>query len=142
MARSGIDRERIELVGREPWECYIETCNRVDIALDPFPYGGGITTCDALWMGAPVVTLRGRTAVGRGGYSILSNIGLPELIAETPAQYIDIAISLANNPSKLIDLRLGLRERMEHSPLRDAKSFAQAVEQAFRQMWRNWCAHR
>ncbi len=74
--------DRVEFVGKQPWEDYIATLQRIDIALDPFPYGGGITTCDALWMGVPVVTLSGRTAVGRGGRSILSNAGLPELIAE------------------------------------------------------------
>ena len=65
----------------------------MDVALDPFPYGGGITSCDALWMGVPVVTLSGETAVGRGGRSILSNIGLPELIAETPEEYLAKAVA-------------------------------------------------
>ena len=84
----GIAKERLEFVGMQGWEGYLESLSRLDVALDPFPYGGGITSCDAIWMGVPVVTLSGETAVGRGGRSILSNIGLPELVAETPEEYV------------------------------------------------------
>ena len=74
------------------------------MALDSFPYGGGTTTCDALWMGVPVVSLAGQTAVGRGGVSILSNLGLPELIASNPEEYVRIAIELAQDLSRLSEL--------------------------------------
>ena len=77
----GVSPDRLEFVAKQPWPNIVRTHGRIDIALDPFPYGGGITTCDALWMGVPVVSLVGRTAVGRGGASILANIGMPELIA-------------------------------------------------------------
>ncbi len=136
--RRGVSPERLEFVGAQPWDQYIRCVQRIDIALDPFPYGGGITTCDALWMGAPVVTLSGRTAVGRGGRSILSNIGLPELIAESPEQYAEIAVSLAGDLPRLSALRSSLRDRIESSPLRDAKGCARDIEAAYRQMWLDW----
>ena len=93
-----------------------------------------------VWMGVPVVSLIGRTAVGRGGFSILSNVGVPELIAQTPQQYVQIATDLAADLPRLEELRRTLRGRMEKSPLMDAARFARNMEAAFRQMWRNWCA--
>jgi predicted O-linked N-acetylglucosamine transferase (SPINDLY family) len=116
----------------------MRTYGRIDIALDPFPWGGGITTCEALWMGVPVVSLVGRTAVGRGGASILANIGVPELVAQTPEQYVQIAAALARDLPRLAELRRTLRARMQASPLMDAPRFARNVEAAYRQMWRNW----
>jgi predicted O-linked N-acetylglucosamine transferase (SPINDLY family) len=106
---SGIAADRIEFVERLPWHEYIQTYQRIDIALDPFPYGGGITTCDALWMGVPTITLRGKTSVGRGATSILQNLNLPQYIAQTPAQYISEAATLASDLPRLADLRLSLR---------------------------------
>ena len=132
----GISRDRVMLIGSQGWEGYVKTLEEIHIALDPFPYGGGITTCDALWMGVPVVTLSGRTAVGRGGCSILSNVGLPELIAKTPEEYVEIAIKLANDWKRLCELRVTLRDQMERSPLRDTKGFARDVEQAFERIWK------
>ncbi len=90
-------------------------------------------------MGVPVVTLAGRTAVGRSGVSILSNLGLPELIARTSEQYVAIALGLAADRERLAQLRNGLRERMQSSPLMDGKQYAADVEAAFRRMWRTWC---
>jgi len=78
----GVDPGRIELVGYQPMGEYLQTFNRIDVALDPFPYPGGTTSCDGAWMGVPIVTLAGSTAVSRGGASVLSNLGLPELIAK------------------------------------------------------------
>jgi predicted O-linked N-acetylglucosamine transferase (SPINDLY family) len=139
-AKSGLSPERLEFVSAQPWEHYVRTWQRVDVALDPFPYGGGITTCDALWMGVPVVSLNGRTAVGRGGSSILSNIGLPKLIADSPGQYREIATELAGDLPRLKELRSSLRNRMENSPLRNVAGFARDIELAFREMWRRWCS--
>ena len=85
------------------------------------------------------MSLSGRTAVGRAGRSILSNIGLPELVANTPEEYVRIAVDLANDQQRLRELRATLRQRMEQSPLMDAPRFARDVEAAYRQMWRNWC---
>ena len=141
-ARNGVAAERVEFVGLQPCEKYFETFRRIDIALDPFPYGGGISTCDALWMGVPVVTLNGATAVGRGGRSILSHLGLPELVAETPQEYVSKAVALAHDLPRLRELRATLRDRMEHSPLRDAKRHTQEIEDAYREMWRNWLSAR
>ena len=119
-----IDPARVLFVGRQNFNQYLELYSRIDIALDPFPYGGGTTTCDALWMGAPVVTLVGNRAVSRAGLSILSAVGLPELIAHTPQQYIDIARNLANDPGRRLQLSQSLRQRMLASPLMDAKRYA------------------
>jgi predicted O-linked N-acetylglucosamine transferase (SPINDLY family) len=90
-------------------------------------------------MGVPVVTLAGRTAVGRAGVSILSNVGLAELIAWTPAEYVAIAVERAGDLARLAELRAGLRERMLASPLMDSKQYAADVEAALRHMWKTWC---
>jgi protein O-GlcNAc transferase len=140
MQREGIDPDRIEMVTDLPFFQYLESYHRIDLGLDPFPYNGGTTTCDALWMGVPVVSLVGKTAVGRAGLSILSNVGLPELVAQTPEQYVQIAVDLARDLPRLSGLRGTLRSRMEMSPLMDAPRFARNVEAAYRQMWRNWCS--
>ncbi len=131
--------ERITFVQRQPLAEYPPQYHSIDIALDPIPHGGGTTTCDALWMGVPVVTLAGRTAVGRGGVSILSNVGLPEFIACSGEEYVSIAAELANDRSRLSQLRSTLRQRMERSPLMDAPQFARNIEAAYRQMWLTWC---
>jgi predicted O-linked N-acetylglucosamine transferase (SPINDLY family) len=139
-ADAGIDPSRIGFVGYVPLETYLLQYQQIDIALDTTPFAGGTTTCDALWMGVPTVTLSGRTAVGRGGVSLLSNLGLTELIARTPEQYTQIAVELANDLPSLKELRSTLRRRMERSPLMDAPRFARNIEAAYRQMWQTWCA--
>jgi protein O-GlcNAc transferase len=139
-AGNGVSPDRLEFPAQQPWSEYVRTYGRIDIALDPFPWGGGITTCEALWMGVPVVTLVGRTPVGRGGASILSNVGLPELIAHTPQEYMEIAAGLARDLPRLAELRRMLRPRMDASPLMDAPKFARNMEAAYRQMWQTWCA--
>jgi predicted O-linked N-acetylglucosamine transferase (SPINDLY family) len=140
MEQAGVAQSRLRFVGKQTWTAYLQTYRQIDIALDPFPYGGGITTCDALWMGVPVVSLSGETAVGRGGRSILSNLGLQELIALSQEQYRQIAIDLARNVDRIELLRQGMRARMLASPLMDAPKFARSIEAAYRQMWRTWCA--
>jgi predicted O-linked N-acetylglucosamine transferase (SPINDLY family) len=140
LAEQGISTARLEFVDFLPESEYFEIYQRIDVALDPFPYGGGTTTCDALWMGVPVVSLAGQTAVGRGGVSILSNIGLPELAAHDSEHYVRIAEALANNLPGLAGLRTMLHDRMRSSPLTDAPRFARNIEAAYREMWRRWCA--
>jgi predicted O-linked N-acetylglucosamine transferase (SPINDLY family) len=137
-AAEGIEPQRIEFVGTFPVAKYLEQYHRIDIALDPFPYPGGTTSCDALWMGVPVVTLPGVTAISRGGLSILSNLELPELVAASPDEYVRIAAELAANLPRLADLRATLRERMRISPLMDAPGFARDIEAAYRRMWQEW----
>jgi protein O-GlcNAc transferase len=136
--REGIEDRRLTFLDRVSFTDYFKLYDQIDIALDPFPYNGGTTTCDALWMGVPVVTLRGRTAVGRGGASILTNVGLPDLIAPTPHEYVQIAAALANDLPRLAELRRTLRPRMQASPLMDAPKFTRNVEAAYQQMWQTW----
>jgi predicted O-linked N-acetylglucosamine transferase (SPINDLY family) len=139
LEHQGIDPRRLKFADRVPLSEYYRLYEQIDIGLDPFPYTGGTTTCDALWMGVPVVTLAGRTAVGRGGVSVLCNVGLSKLIAQTPQQYVQIATDLAKDLPRLAELRRALRARMQASPLMDAPRFARNIEAAYRQMWRNWC---
>ena len=112
------------------------------MVLDTLPWCGGITTCDALWMGAPVVTLAGNTAAGRGGVSILSNVGLTELVAHSQEEYVRLASELAGDFGRLSDLRFSLRPQMQRSPLMDGPRFAGHIEVAYREMWRGWCERR
>jgi predicted O-linked N-acetylglucosamine transferase (SPINDLY family) len=118
----------------------METYHRIDLALDTFPYNGHTTTLDALWMGVPVVTLIGNTIVGRAGHSHFCNLGVAELAATSPEQFVTIAASLAADLPKLQHLRSTLRKRMQESPLMDAARFARNIETAYRQMWKHWCA--
>ena len=138
-ADAGIAADRLGFDARVPLRDYLVRHHELDLCLDPFPYSGGLTTMDALWMGVPVITLAGRTAVGRSGVSILSNVGLTELIVETPEQYVACAVALAGDLDRLSELRGGLRQRMEASPLVDGKQYALDVEAAFRRIWRTWC---
>jgi predicted O-linked N-acetylglucosamine transferase (SPINDLY family) len=140
VAEQGVAPERLGFVDVLPLEQYLAVYAQIDVALDPFPYGGGTTTCDALWMGVPVVSLAGATAVGRGGVSILSNLKLPELVASGETQYVEIATALAGDLGRLGELRATLRRRMEQSPLTDEMRFARHVEAAYRALWRRWGA--
>ena len=121
---------------------YFEQYQGVDIALDPFPYTGGTTTCDALWMGVPVVSLAGKTAVSRSGLSILSNIGHANWVAGTIDQYLQIATHVAGDLNRLAAIRGSLRDEMKQSPLMDEKRFARDVESVYRRIWQNWCGAR
>jgi protein O-GlcNAc transferase len=136
---AGVAGDRIEFVPRQDWTGYCQTYGRIDVALDPMPYGGGITTCDALWMGVPVVSWVGRTSVGRGGSSILNNVGLGELAVASPEKYVELATALATDVDRLKELRGTLRQRMSESPLMNARAFARDVEGVYRQMWQAWC---
>ena len=107
--------------------------------LDTFPYTGGTTSCHALWMGVPLVTLTGKTSTSRGGASLLNTIGLQDLVADTPERYLGIAENLANDLARLRELRAGLRGRMLASPLMDVPEFTRGLERAFRSMWKSWC---
>jgi predicted O-linked N-acetylglucosamine transferase (SPINDLY family) len=135
----GIAAERIDFVVRTSRGSYLERFQELDLCLDPFPYNGHTSTFDALWMGVPVITLAGRTAVSRGGASILSNAGLTEFIARTAEQYVEIVIARATNLARLAALRAELRSRMLASPLLDGRQYATDVEAAFRWMWKAWC---
>jgi len=135
----GVEGHRVEFCANYPRDEYLRLYERIDIALDPLPYNGITTTLDALWMGVPVVSLTGKTAAGRAGLSILSNIGLPELAALSEEEFVRIATELANDLPRLAQLRSTLRQRMEQSPLMDAPRFARNIEVAYREMWCKWC---
>jgi predicted O-linked N-acetylglucosamine transferase (SPINDLY family) len=138
----GIDGDRLQLVGRLPRDGYLALYQQIDIVLDSFPYNGGVTSCDALWMGVPVITLAGNSYVSRQGVSLLSNLDLHDWIAATPEEYVAVAVRWANDVEGLGRLRSGLRERMRASPVCDGERFTRRLEEAYRDMWRRWCAGR
>jgi FkbM family methyltransferase len=140
LVQHGIGAERIEFVSRKPHKEYLALYHQIDIGLDTFPYNGHTTSLDAFWMGVPVVTLVGKTVVGRAGLSQLSNLGLQELAARTPDEFVARATELAGDLPRLEDLRAGLRPRMKASPLMDAVGFTRGIEETYRTMWRAWCA--
>ena len=133
---ASVAADRVTFADRVSGQDYFQLYQSIDIGLDPFPFAGGTTTCDAAWMGVPVVTLAGKTAVGRAGASILTNVGLAGLIARSEEQYARLALELAKDLRRLSSLRAGLREKMLKSPLMDGPAMARDIENAFRQMWR------
>jgi predicted O-linked N-acetylglucosamine transferase (SPINDLY family) len=133
----GIDAGRIELNGRTPHVQVLEKYGVIDIALDTQIYSGGLTTCEALWMGVPVVTLPGTTFMQRHSLSHLSNAGLPNLVAKNAQNYIEIAVDLANDLLKLAELRSTLRERVKKSPLCDGEEFTRNFERLIYEFWQN-----
>jgi protein O-GlcNAc transferase len=139
LSREGIAPDRVEFLGRQVRQDYFLTYNRIDIGLDPFPWNGHTTSLESWWMGVPVVTLIGQTAVGRAGLSYAANLKLPELAARDREEYVQIAAGLAADLPRLAELRNTLRERLRASPLMDGERFARSMESAYRQMWRNWC---
>ena len=139
-AEAGIGPERLELRGLSPHLGMLAEYGDIDIALDPFPFCGGTTSCEALWMGVPVVTLPGERPASRQTLGFLQTLGLDELVADSEADYVRIASGLAADPARRAELRRELRPRMAASPLCDGARFAAALEAAFRRMWRGWCA--
>ena len=138
-ATHGIAPDRLILEGHSPLAEALAAYNRVDIALDPFPFGGCTTTADALWMGVPVVTLRGNRWVGRMSESILSAVGLPELVAANEVEYVETALRLAADLPRLAERRSALRSLVEDSPFCNGVEFTHQLEAAFRGMWNAWC---
>jgi predicted O-linked N-acetylglucosamine transferase (SPINDLY family) len=136
LARHGIAPERLLLHGQTATRFdYLKLFHDVDVCLDPFPYNGVTTTCDSLWMGVPVVTLAGNTGVSRQGVRFLGSVGLDELIAATPEDYVRTATELAGDLARLEALRAGLRERVGRSPPTDATRFTRHLETAYRALW-------
>jgi protein O-GlcNAc transferase len=138
-AKHGVGAERLRFEGRMATRLYQALRHRVDIALDTIPCGGNSSSCETLWMGVPLVTLAGPTFAARIGSSLLASLGLDELVAQSPEEYVDIATRLATDTARLAALRAGLRERMRNSQLSDGAGLARALEDAYRQAFDQWC---
>ncbi|MBI3710899.1 MAG: tetratricopeptide repeat protein [Proteobacteria bacterium] len=140
-AQHGIAADRLALVGwAEGVADHLALYREIDVALDSFPYNGTTTTCEALWMGVPVVTLAGDRHAGRVGASLLARVGLDDLVAPSVEAYAKCAVALGRDGERRAALRRELRARMQASPLCDAALFARRIEAAYRDMWRAWCA--
>jgi protein O-GlcNAc transferase len=135
----GVEASRLLIQGPVPRAKYLQAYHQVDIGLDPFPYTGGTTTTEALWMGVPVLTLTGNTFLSRQGVGLLINAGLPEWIASDAEDYVRRAVTHAGDLQRLSTLRAGLRPQVLASPLFDAARFARHFETALRGVWRDWC---
>ncbi len=135
MQQRGIAPARIDLVGRLARDAYWRSFGEVDIALDPFPYTGGATSCETLWMGVPLVSLAGAFGFGRSGASVLVNAGFPDFVATDERAYLGIATKLAQDTSALARLRSSMRERLARSPLLAAPDFVRALEDAYCELW-------
>jgi predicted O-linked N-acetylglucosamine transferase (SPINDLY family) len=140
LVQAGVTEERLTIHPYVSLQDYFRLFDAVDIALDTLPYSGGTTTCDALWMGVPVITLPGERPTSRSAASLLTTVGLPEWIATSAEDYVGRALAFAADRDRLARLRASLRERMRASPLMDEAAFARDLEAAYRQMWRDWCA--
>ncbi len=139
LTQAGIAPERVSMHDRLPTKDFWALYQGIDIMLDTFPMNGGTTTCEALWLGVPVISRSGDIFQSRAGLSILGAMGLDELIAGSDDEYVRIAVELARDGVRLAALRAGLRERMRASPLTDARTFARDLEAAYRGIWRQWC---
>lgn len=140
-ARHGIAAERLELVAWLPARAdHLALYDRVHIALDTVPYSGCTTTCEALWMGVPVIALRSPETRSRLSLGVLRQAGLQGLVAESPEAYVDLARDLAMDTRRLQTMRAGLRETLQRSSLLDAAALTRSVESAYREMWRRYCS--
>lgn len=128
------------MLGKTPWHEHMAVFNQIDIALDPFPHSGGVTTLEGVMMGVPAITLRWPTTVGRLSTSILTTLGLTDWIAETPQQYVEIAIQKVQGLPALAGLRTQLRGLLTSSIIGNSQAYVNAVEREYRQLWREWCA--
>ncbi len=141
-AEYGIDPTRVTFVPRAGRIEYLNRYNQIDIALDPFPFSGHTTTCDALWMGVPVVTLAGDRYAARMSTSVLTHLPALEWIAENPDQYVKIAARLAADLNGLAEIRGGLRNRVETSTITNSATFTRNLEASYRKMWVDYCKSR
>jgi protein O-GlcNAc transferase len=137
LAQAGIGREKVLLVGSMPREEYLAAYADVDMILDTFPFSGGTTTCEALWMGVPTLTLAGNTMVARQGVSIMTNVDMPDWVAVTDKDYVEKACSYSCDLSRLSEIRMSLRQQASHSSLFDACRFSSNFEKTLKALWRS-----
>jgi len=137
--KAGVAADRIIMQGKTSWHEHMQTYNQIDLALDPFPHGGGVTALEGLMMGVPMVTLRWPTTAGRLSASIMTTLGLTGWVAETPEEYVGLAIRKAKDLQSLAALRQQLRGIFTSSVIGDPEAYARAVEQEYRQLWQEWC---
>jgi predicted O-linked N-acetylglucosamine transferase (SPINDLY family) len=142
LARLGIDPDRIEILGKSSHLEHVASFGQIDLQLDTFPHGGGITTLDGLLMGVPCVTLLGDRVAGRTSASFLTAVGLGDLVARSIDEYVELAVRLARDVDRLVHERATLRERLLTSPIGDADQYTRAVEAAYRDLWTRWCVGR
>lgn len=140
LAGVGVGSERVRLLGRSAHAEHLKIFHQVDMALDPFPHGGGVSTAEALYMGVPVVTLQGSTVASRLSASILTAAQMHAWIAHSAEEYAEIALRMSREAPRLAQVRRSLRERLTKSAVGDVAGYTVAVEQAYRSMWRRWCA--
>jgi protein O-GlcNAc transferase len=139
LAACGIAADRIVLRGQTSRREHLAAYAEIDVALDPFPQSGGITTFESLWMGVPVITLAGARPQDRASAAILAHVGLRDAIAESSGGYVDVAVAWAHDAQRLRTVRSGLRDRMRAAPFCDHRAYVAAVETAYRRFWWHWC---
>ena len=137
--QAGVAAERIIMQGKTSWQVQMQTFNQIDIALDTFPHGGGVTTLEGLMMGVPAITMLPPAIIGRASASIMTTLGLQDWVSESPQAYVALAVQKAAMLASLVELRLQLRDRLSSSVIGDRTAYAQAAEREYRQLWREWC---
>jgi predicted O-linked N-acetylglucosamine transferase (SPINDLY family) len=137
--KAGVAADRVIMQGKTCWYEHMQTFNQIDLSLDPFPHGGGVTALEGLMMGVPMITMRWPTLVGRLSASIMTTLGLTDWIAETRDEYVKLAIQKASDVQSLASLRDLLRKIFTSSVVGDPVAYARAVEQEYRELWREWC---
>ena len=131
----GVSGDRLIFIGKTAWMTHMDTFNQVDIMLDPFPHGGGVTTLESLVMGAPVVTLNWPTIVGRLSTSVLTSVGMTDWVATTKSGYVQLAVEKASDVDGLVEVKKGLREKFNESIIGDSVEYCKAVEEEYLKMW-------
>jgi len=140
LERRGVDAERIDFVGYQTVASHLDVVARADIALDTWPYNGQTTTCSCLWMGVPVVSLAGKTHASRTTFGLLHRAGLGAWATESQDEYVEIAVRMSQDLSRLSQLRLGLRNRFSESSICRPEAVTRDLETALRWMWKDWCS--